>query len=58
MTTDASGRFTFVGLVPDHEYVVKLVSQNVLAPSVSVGGPHSVEPGGTKDLGDVMEVTR
>ncbi len=58
VTTDSSGRFTFVGLVPDQEYVIKLVPQNVFAPSVSVGGPHAVEPGETKDLGDVMEVTR
>ena len=58
VTTDSSGRFTFVGLVPEQEYVIKLVPQNVFAPSVSVGGPHAVEPGETKDLGDVMEVTR
>ena len=58
VTTDSSGRFTFVGLVPEQEYVIKLVPQNVFAPSVSVGGPHAVQPGETKDLGDVMEVTR
>ena len=58
VTTDSSGRFTFVGLVPEQEYVIKLVPQDVYAPSVSVGGPHAVEPGETKDLGDVMEVTR
>ena len=58
VTTDSSGRFTFVGLVPEQEYVIKLVPQDVFAPSVSVGGPHAVEPGETKDLGDVMEVTR
>jgi len=58
VTTDSSGRFTFVGLVPEQEYDIKLVPQNVSAPSVSVGGPHAVEPGETKDLGDVMEVTR
>ena len=57
--TDSSGRFTFVGLVPEQEYHIKLVPQNVFAPSVSVGGPHAVEPGETKDLGDVNgEVTR
>ena len=58
VTTDSSGRFTFVGLVPEQEYVIKLVPQNVFASSVSVGGPHAAEPGETKDLGDVMEVTR
>ena len=58
VTTDSSGRFTFVGLVPEQEYVIKLVPQNVFAPAVAVGGPHAVEPGETKDLGDVMEVTR
>ncbi len=58
VTTDSSGRFTFDGLVPEREYVIKLVPQDVYAPSVSVGGPHAVEPGETKDLGDVMEVTR
>jgi hypothetical protein len=58
VTTDSSGRFTFVGLVPEQEYVIKLVPQNVFAPSVSVGGPHAALPGETKDLGDVMEVTR
>ncbi len=58
VTTDSSGRFTFVGLVPEQEYVIKLVPRDVLAPSVSVGGPHDVEPGETRDLGDVMEVTR
>jgi len=59
VTTDSSGRFTFVGLVPEQEYVIKLVPQNVLAPSVSVGGPHAALPGETKDLGDVNgEVTR
>ena len=58
VTTDSSGRFTFDGLVPEREYVIKLVAQDVYAPSVSVGGPHAVEPGATKDLGDVMEVTR
>ena len=59
VTTDPSGRFTFVGLVPEQEYVIKLVPQNVYAPSISVGGPHAVEPGEIKDLGDVIgEVTR
>jgi hypothetical protein len=58
VTTDSNGRFTFVGLVPEQEYVVKLVPQNVFAPSVSVGGPHAALPGETKDLGDIMEVTR
>jgi hypothetical protein len=56
--TDSSGRFTFIGLVPEQEYVIKLVPQNVFAPSNSVGGPHAALPGETKDLGDVMEVTR
>jgi hypothetical protein len=58
VTTDSSGRFTFVGLVPEREYVIKIVPRNVFTPSVSVGAAHSVEPGETKDLGDVMEVTR
>jgi hypothetical protein len=57
-TTDPSGRFTFVGLVPEHEYVIKIVPQDVFAPSVSVGLPHAVEAGEARDLGDVMEVTR
>ena len=48
VTTDSSGRFTFVGLVPEQEYVIKLVPQDVFAPPVSVGGPHAVEPGETK----------
>ncbi len=58
VTTDSSGRFTFIGLVPERDYVIKLVSQDVYAPPVSVGGPHAVEPDETRDLGDVMEATR
>ena len=58
MTTDSSGRFTFVGLVPEQEYGIKLVPRNVFEPSVFVGGPHAALPGETKDLGEVMEVTR
>ena len=58
VTTDSSGRFTFVGLVPEQEYVIKLVPEDVYAPTVSVGWPHAVEPGETKELGDVREVTR
>ncbi len=58
VTTDSNGRFTFVGLVPEREYVIKLVPEDAYAPSVSVGGPHAVEPGETRDLGDVMEATR
>jgi hypothetical protein len=58
VTTDSSGRFTFVGLVPEQEYVIKLVPQDVFAPSVAVGAPHAALPGETKDLGDVIEVTR
>ena len=58
VTTDSSGRFTFVGLVPEQEYAIRLLPEDVYAPTVSVGWPHAVEPGACKDLGDVMEVTR
>jgi hypothetical protein len=58
VTTDSSGRFTFVGLVPEQEHVINLVPQDAFAPSKPVGGPHAVEPGETKELGDVREVTR
>jgi hypothetical protein len=58
VTTDSSGRFTFVGLVPDQEYAIKLVPEDVYAPTVTVSWPHAVEPGETKELGDVREVTR
>jgi hypothetical protein len=58
VTTDSSGRFTFVGLVPEQEYAIRLVPEDVYAPTVSVGWPHAVEPGETKELGDVREVTR
>jgi hypothetical protein len=57
VTTDSSGRFTFVGLVPDQEYAIKLVPEDVYAPTVSVSWPHAVEAGETKELGDVREVT-
>lgn len=58
VTTDSSGRFTFIGLVPERDYIIKLVSQDVYAQPVSVGELHSVEPGETRDLGDVTEATR
>jgi predicted thioesterase len=58
VTTDSNGRFNVVGLVPQQEYIIKLVLQNAVASSVAVGGPHAVEPGETKDLGDVIEMTR
>jgi hypothetical protein len=58
VTTDSSGRFTFVGLVPEQEYAIRLLPEDVYAPTVSVGWPHAVEPGACKDLGDVMEVSR
>jgi protocatechuate 3,4-dioxygenase beta subunit len=58
VTTDSNGRFTFVGLVPEQEYVIKLVPQDVFTRSASVDAPHATLPGETKDLGDVMEVTR
>jgi len=34
------------------------VPEDVYAPTVSVSWPHAVEPGETKELGDVREVTR
>jgi hypothetical protein len=57
-TTDASGHFTFEGLVPEQEYIIKLPAPNGTAQCPRVGESHVLEPGEVKTLGDVREVAK
>jgi hypothetical protein len=57
-TTDASGHFTFEGLVPEQDYIIKLPAPSPAASSPRVGESHVLEPGEVRSLGDVQEVAR
>jgi hypothetical protein len=56
VTTDSDGRFTFEGLVPEIDYIIRVATDDTIAPAARVGEVHSVEPGERKTLGDVREV--
>jgi hypothetical protein len=57
-TTDASGHFSFEGLVPGQEYTIKVPASSAGAQPPRVGESHLLEPGQVKTLGDVREVAR
>jgi hypothetical protein len=57
-TTDANGHFTFEGLVPGQEYIIKLPAPSPEAQPSRVGESHVLEPGEVKTLGDVREVAQ
>jgi hypothetical protein len=58
VTTDASGHFTFEGLVPGQDYSIMLAAKSAAAQSPKVGESHVLEPGEVKTLGDVREVAQ
>jgi hypothetical protein len=56
VTTDAGGRFSFEGLVPGLEYIVKVAPAGAEASALRVGEAHLLQPGEIKTLGDVREL--
>ncbi len=57
-TTDANGHFTFEGLVPEQDYIIKLPAPSAAVQPPRVGESHVLEPGEFRSLGDVREVAQ
>ncbi|APW63704.1 carboxypeptidase-like regulatory domain-containing protein [Paludisphaera borealis] len=52
-TTDGSGRLSFEGLAPGHEYVLQEAAAKL--PNPRLGGPLTLKPGEVRSLGDVSK---